>query len=405
MLFKIAWRNLNRNKRRTLIIMSSAAIGVFCMFLYDAISRGMMNQMLSNQLETNISHIQINKNGFNDDKILKTIIPEPERIETVLGNSPFIKHYSKRAISFGMLSSANNTISISLMGIEHDKESSVTLISKYVEKGAYLSGKSNEMILSRKLAEKLEVSLGDKVVATAADIGGEVSTELFRVSGIFRSPATDVDQLFVFVNLTDLQKMLGLGSSIHQFAIITNDETKVAIYKKDLFDKIKDERYEILSYRDIIPLMVSMLESSKSAMVIIYAIIAFGVLLGVINSMLMSVFERVQEFGVLMSIGMKSGMIFKMITLEAFLLGVIGTLFGIIMAFIVYIPLSINGLDLSSFSEGLQMYNVGNVIYPEIDLSLLLNSFLVMPIASMLGAVYPSMKAIKLQPSDAMRYV
>lgn len=405
MLLKVAWRNLNRNKRRSLIIILSAAVGVFALFIYDAISRGMINQMLSNQIDVHLCEIQINKKGFNDDKIVQSYIPNPSKIEEILKSKDFLKSYSKRVISFSILNSAINSVSANIIGVDYHSEPKVTTLSSYIVEGKYLSGIKNEIIISRKMAEKLELGVGDKVVAVASDIEGNVSTNLFNISGIFRSPSSELDQMIVFTNLESLQNLLGLGNNIHQFVIKTNNKDKVIEYRDRLISEIDTNEYEVLAYQDVIPLFVTMLESSKSAMVIIYVIIGIGVLLGIINSMLMSVFERIQEFGVLMSIGMNNAKIFIMIVLEAFLLGAIGTIIGIILAIIAYIPLSIYGLNLSTFSEALQMYGVKNVIYPEIDLGLILNALLVMPIAAILGAIYPSIKAIKLQPTEAMRYV
>ncbi len=405
MLLKVAWRNLNRNKRRSLIIVLSAAVGVFALFIYDAISRGMINQMLSNQIDVHLCDIQINRKGFNDDKILQSYLSNYIDIENIVLNQDFVNNYSKRIVSFCILNSAFNSVNVNLIGIEFDKEIKLTSISDFIIEGDYLSGAKNEILIGKKVAEKLEVGLGDKVVAVSANLDGSISTNLFNISGIFRSPSSEIDQMLVFTNSSSLQNLIGFGDNYHQIVIKTKNREKVMRYRDELIQRIDTSQYEVLAYQDIIPLLVTMLESSKSAMVIIYAIIGIGVLLGIINSMLMSVFERIQEFGVLMSIGMNNFKIFLMIVFEAFLLGSIGTFMGIILGWIVYIPLSIYGLDLSTFSEGLQMYSVGNVIYPEIDLGLILNALLVMPIASIIGAIYPSIKAIKLQPTEAMRYV
>ncbi len=405
MLLKIAWRNLNRNKRRSLLIILSAAVGVFALFIYDSISRGMINQMLSNQIDVHLCEIQINKKGFNDDKIIQSYIPKPSEIEEIIKSKDYVRSYSKRIISFCILNSANNSVSANIIGVDYHLEPKVTTLSSYIIQGKYLSGKKNEIIISKKMAEKLELKIGDKVVAVASDIEGSVSTNLFIISGIYRSPSTEIDQMIVFTNLESLQNTLGLEDKIHQFVLKTDNRDNVFESKNKLIAEIDTTKYEVLAYQDIIPLFVTMLESSKSAMVIFYVIIGIGVLLGIINAMLMSVFERIQEFGVLMSIGMSNSKIFIMIVLEAFLLGTIGTLIGILFAFISYIPLSIYGLDLSTFSEALQMYGIENVIYPEIDLGLILNALFVMPIAAILGAIYPSIKAIKLQPTEAMRYV
>ena len=144
MLIKIAWRNLWRNKRRSVIVLVSVIIGVLALIIMDALSIGMVAQMLENQIGSHISHIQVHKNGFNDNKIIQNYLPDSKRVDKVLANSDGIKHYSPRVLTFGLLSSASNSSGVYLVGINPEQEEKVTKIKRSIVEGDYLSGKERE---------------------------------------------------------------------------------------------------------------------------------------------------------------------------------------------------------------------------------------------------------------------
>ncbi|NIU14297.1 MAG: FtsX-like permease family protein [candidate division Zixibacteria bacterium] len=143
----------------------------------------------------------------------------------------------------------------------------------------------------------------------------------------------------------------------------------------------------------------------KESIFIFYGIIAVAMIFGIVNTMLMSVFERIREFGVLMAIGMKNKRIFVMVILEALFLGVFGTAIGFLVSYLIYIPLSNTGIDLSMFSDSLKSFGVGTTIYPAMTLEGIMNALFIVPLVTVLGAIYPALKAIRLEPMNAIRYV
>jgi ABC-type lipoprotein release transport system permease subunit len=372
--------------------------------MVDAFYRGFIIEMFNNQIKQHISHVQIHKDGFEKEKNVKKIIPDYQNIEKVLSSAKNVKYYSKRTLVYGLISSANSSAGIALIGVEPDKEKNITNINEQIIKGKYFSGKPNEIVIGKKAAEKLEVELGDKVVAIASDVDGNVSNELFRVVGIFKSVGENFDQSNAYIPLKTAQNMLGLGNDFHEFAIITNDTKFIVNAKKELVSKIKGD-YEILSFQDLMPMMMYYLEMYDQMIWIYYAIFGLAVLFGVVNTMLMSVFERINEFGVLLSIGMKRMKLFNMVILEALVLGVCGTGIGVVLGFLGYIPMAVYGVDLSIYSEGLSSFGMASIVYPKLELAVFLNNILIMPFITVLGAIYPARKALKLQPTDAMRYV
>lgn len=404
MLFKLAWRNLWRNKRRSLIIQLSVVVGVFAIITLDSISNGFLYQMLFNQISISVSHIQIHKEGFRDNKLVQNYIPDYEKAEKIVKRNSHIKAYSKRVIAFGLVSSAANSSSIYIYGVIPKDEAKVSIIKSSVTKGTYLTGASHEILIGEKLAEKLEVSIGDKIVIMANTIHGNVGSDLFRVVGLFKTFSSEFDKANIYIPLQSAQRLLGIGDKIYEIAMITNNYGTAPQIASVLSKKL-DNDYEILSYKDLLPLLIIQLEFYKETSFIVTLIVSLALIFGIINTMLMAVFERIREFGVLMSIGMKNRKLFSMILTEAFILGIIGTVAGTILALLIEIPLTHSGLDLSIFAQSLDSFGIGAIIFPSVSFENTLITFFTIPIVAVLGAIYPALKAIRLQPVYALHYV
>lgn len=404
MLFRIAWRNLWRNSRRSLIVLVSVIIGVVALIIMDALSIGMVEQMLENQIGSHVAHIQVHKKGFTDNKIIQNYIPNSTAVETALQNTDGIKYYSSRVLTFGLLSSATNSSGVYLVGIDPQEEEKVTKIKRSLVEGEYLSGKEREIVIGKSLAEKLGVELGDKVVAMATALDGTVGSDVFRIVGLYQTFSSEFDKTTIYITLDNAQRMLGLGDKLTEFAIIV-DNTKFLDRIKASLKSQLGENYEVFTYRDLLPLLVMQMDLYKETIWIFYLIIGIAMVFGIVNTMLMSVLERIREFGVLMAIGMKNARLFIMILLEAFILGIFGSVLGVIVGIIIYYPLSISGIDLSFFAEGLTAFGSGAIIYPILTMNSVINAVMIIPIVSVLGALYPAYKTIQLQPVTAIRHV
>ncbi len=404
MLVKLAWRNIWRNKRRSLIVTGSVVVGVVALIFIDGLNNGFLSQMLFNQVNLNISHIQIHKKGFNDNKVIQSFIPDKAKVERILAHNKKIVHFSERVVAFGLVSSAISSSGVYILGINPDDEAKITTISKSIIKGEYFSGKQREIVIGNKLAEKLKVGLGGKVIVLSNRPDGSIGSEVFRVTGIFKSPNSEFNKAYIFVPIKTLQNMLGLGNKIHEFAIITTDYKVTEDVKNEIRNQL-DESYEVLSYRDILPLLIMQMELYKETIYIINLIIGLALLFGIINSMLMAVFERINEIGVLMAIGMKNGKIFTMILLESLFIGLLGTALGLITGIGLTELISIHGIDFSLFAESLENWGIGAVIYPKLTLENLIAMLFMIPFITISGAVYPALKAIKLEPVYAISYV
>ncbi|MBU2635832.1 MAG: ABC transporter permease [Bacteroidetes bacterium] len=404
MLLKLAWRNIWRNKRRSLIVVTAVVIGLVSLIFTDSLSVGMIRQMLDNQIGSHISHIQIHKNGFNDNKIIQNCIPDYEKVETILQSDPSISHYSKRVVTYGLISSASNSSGISIIGIGPKEEENITIIKKSVVEGEYFSGKKRDIVIGKKLSEKLGVGIGDKIVLMVTNFSGNVATDVFRVAGLYETSFSEFDRVTAYIDIGIAQEFLGITGKISEFAIIVNNVEKVETIKETLAGRLGSS-YEVMSYVDIIPAIILMVDSYDEMILVYYLIIGLATIFGIINVMLMSVFERVREFGVLMAMGMKNFKIFFMILSEALLLSSCGMIIGIIIGVGIYLPLSYSGINFSAFAEGLTMVGISAIVYPALTMQGVLNAIFIIPVISVVAAIYPAYRAISLQPVIAIRYV
>ncbi|MDH3252329.1 MAG: ABC transporter permease, partial [Ignavibacteria bacterium] len=269
MLLTIAWRNIWRNKRRSLIVLSSVAVGLVAILLNDGLSIGMIRQIFENQIGSHVSHIQIHSKGFNDNKVIQNSMRDPGKVTEVLARTPGIEHYSHRVVTYGLLSSAVNSSGCIIVGIDPAEEQTITTIDRSIVEGTYLTGKRHEVVIGRKLAEKLNVGVGDKVVGMASTVSGSVGADMFRVVGLFQTVSSAFDKSYMFISLENAQEMLEMGAGISECAVITQDRRRAEEVRDRLVSALGPS-YEVLTYADIMPLMISQMQIYEESMYIVY---------------------------------------------------------------------------------------------------------------------------------------
>ncbi len=402
MLSRIAWRNILRNKRRSFILILSIMVGVIALVMTDAFSIGMMRQMLTNQIGADAGYIQIHRKGYHDDPALKNSIVNTAPVRAALASDSAFVHISERLRTFGLISSASNSSGVSIVGIIPQEEERITTVHKYIVEGTYLTGKPDDIIISTATAEKLKVGIGDKVVIMASRIGGSVGSEACRVVGLFETFDSGFDQTHVYIPIATVERMLAAGGRVSEFVVNPMDPKQTDSIARQLRSRLPAD-FEVLTYKQMLPLLVMQIQLYDQIIYIFYAIIAIALIFGIINTMLMAVMERTHEFGIDMAIGMSNKRIVLMILTEAFYLGAVGTIVGLAIALAINIPLSHSGWNLAAFSDSLKSVGIGTVIYPVVGASTVLNAAVIIPLATVIGAVYPAMRAIRLQPVEAIR--
>jgi putative ABC transport system permease protein len=404
MILKLAWRNLWRNRRRSLIVLIAIAIGLISLALTDSIYNGMMIQMFRDQVGSHVGHLQVHRAGFNDNKIVQSWLPDPARVETLLQADSLVSHFSKRVIAFGIVTSASNSSGISLVGIEPERERLVTTIERSVVAGNYLPDGQRAILVSNRMAEKLNVRIGDKLVVMASALDGSVGTDVFRICGLYETSSSEFDRLFVYVPLQFSQQLLGLDDRVMEIAAVLHNPESASQLQNRLRAELGSD-FEVLSFAELIPLMMQIITIAQQTMVVYYIIIGIATMFGIVNALLMSVFERTRELGILMATGMKNRSIVAMILMEALLLSLLGTVIGLGTGVGISLLLAKSGIHLAAFAEGLTMFGASSTIYPVVSISGIINGVTVVPAIAVISALYPAARAIRLEPVRAIQYV
>ena len=400
---KLAFRNLLRNKRRTFIAGTGIGIGLASLIFVDAVIIGMERNMVETATATFLGDGQVQRKGFRDTLESDLTI---ERLDWVIENlkqEPSVRQFSLRTMAYGTIASPANFSSVEMVGINPSTERQISEIDEAIIQGNYFEGENKrDIVIGSKLADVLEVGLGDRLVVTLAQAGtGDLSQELFRVSGIFKFNIAEMDNGMVFVRLAKAQEMLGIGENVHAIVLdLTNREMGL---NKDfsLWKKYSKFGNEALGWAQILPQVKTAFELSRFSTYIL-GLILFGIVaLGIINTLFMSLYERMFEFGVLRAVGTRPSGIAQMIVYEAGFLAVLSIVLGAILGFLVTYITALVGIDF----KGIEYVGVTfrRLLYPIMDIRQFIEYPLWVFAFTTLVGLYPARYAAKMLPSEAMR--
>ncbi len=401
-LVKLAWRNLFRNKRRTTIAGLAIGLGLAALILTDAIITGMERNMIGAATGSFLGEGQIHRNGFRETHDIEKTIIDPDRLMANLGKEIIVRDFSPRVISIGMISSAANFSSVSIIGIDPSLDKNLTQVDEAIIEGSYFkSGGGRELIIGGTLAETLETGIGDRIVLTGSTPAGELSQELFRISGIFQLGIREIDQAAVFIRIEKAQSLLGLGGRIHEIAV--KFENPEHGRKRDIsfWNRYSRGGNTAEGWNDLLPELEAAFDLSEFS-IYITGIILFGVVaLGIINTLFMSLHERMFEFGILRAVGTRPYRVSLLIMFESASLAVLSIILGMILGFIITMILDKTGIDYRGIELG--GVTIREMLYPVLHTK----QFFVYPLAVFLFttviSLYPALYAARLIPAEALR--
>jgi ABC-type lipoprotein release transport system permease subunit len=302
-----------------------------------------------------------------------------------------------------MINSAADVSSINLVGVEPDREKHLSQVDDSLIKGDFFKGDNErDIVIGRELAVTLDVELGDRVVVTVAQAGtGDLSQEMFWISGIFRMHIKEMDSTMVFIRITKAQELFGLGDNIHEIALRFPDPGYGQNQQLNLWDKYSQYENVAEGWTEIIPQMKAALELSDFSTYFV-AIILFGVVaIGIINTLFMSLHERMFEFGVLRAVGTKPLGLFRLIVFEAASLAVLSIVIGLILGFVLTYVTSRIGIDYT----GIEFAGVTfrDLLYPVIKVSQFIEYPIWVFVFTIIAGIYPAVHAARMNPAKAMR--
>ncbi len=408
----MSWRNIWRNPARSIIVMLAIALGVWAAMFMTGFATGMVRSYVNNTIANIVSHIQIHHPDYAKDNEVKFVIPSSDSIYAAIARQPAVKAASVRTLINGMISAAKGARGIRVKAVEPEAEASTSALQEQVVEGEYLDAeKRNPILISKELAGKLGLKLRSKVVLTFQDAQGEILAAAFRVAGIFETGNDPFDEAHVFIVRRDANRLLAHTDETddlnidlgHEIALLLHDPAQVDAVTAQLrkaFPTLKTE-----TYRQVSP-DLDLYESQIKTLSSIYlTVIMLALIFGIVNTMLMAVLERVRELGMLMAIGMNKVRVFFMVMLETILLCLVAAPLGLLLGYGTIVYLGKYGINLSAYSETMQMYGMSEIVYFEVEPTVYLQAPIAVAITAVVASIYPAWKAIRLKPVEAIRKI
>jgi ABC-type lipoprotein release transport system permease subunit len=401
--WKLAVRNLLRNKRRALIAGTAIGIGLAALIFVDALIIGMERNIIRSATASFLGEGQIHANGFRESFEAEQLIVHHRALLQQLAAEEIVEQFTPRVISFAMVTSPDNYAAVTMVGIVPETERFLSQIDDALREGSYFTGEeARELVIGSKLAEILEVELGSRVVLTVAEVRtGDLSQEMFRVSGIYHFNSSEMDRGMAFIRIEKAQAMLSIGDGIHEVAVRFTESQFARDRNHPFWERYSQGGNEAVSWTKLLPQLEGALELSQFSTFII-GVILFGVVaLGIINTLFMSLHERMFEFGVLRAVGTRPSAMALLIVFEAGALAVLSIVIGTLLGYLVTYITTQTGIDY----VGIEFVGVTfrELLYPVIQTS----QFIVYPLVVFFFTVfvgsYPALYAARMQPAEAMR--
>lgn len=407
LLIKIAWRNIWRSKLRSAVVMLAIASGLVGGLFSSAWMSGMANQRVKDTFSIETSHIQFHNPEFADNfDVKKTILSTEEKLEE-LSKTEGVKAVTSRLKTSAMAATASKNMGVTIVGVNPKSEKEVFGLYKKIDStdGDFFdTKKKNSIVISKALAKELKVKLKSKIVLTFQDYNGEITGAAFKVIGIYKTTNSVWDKMHVFVKDTDLRKVLELPKDqSHEIDILLDDYNQAA----NISEQLQKEYPDILSedWAKIQP-YINFITKYMDVMMGVFMLIILGALgFGIVNTMLMVILERTKELGMLMAIGMTKRRVFTMIMLETIFLALVGALLGELISMVLINYYGKVGIDLSSMAEGLETIGYSAITFPELDSIRYVQITIMVFVTGVLASIYPAIKALKLDPANAIRTI
>jgi ABC-type lipoprotein release transport system permease subunit len=402
MLIKVAWRNIWRNKTRSLVIIAAVTIGLWAGFFLMSFYNGLIEQRINAAIETEISHIQIHHSQFLNDYGIQYYISSAQNLLEQTRKNPLIKELAGRLVIKGMISTASGSSGIQINGVAPPEEDRITQLKKKLINGNYFSvSKPYEIIISEKTLKKLKLKLNAKTILTFQDKDGNIASGAFRIVGVYETVNGPYDDNNVFVNIHDIDTLAGITHQYNEVALLLNKGSDVDIIKQQLQKKYP--QLEVKTWTEISPEMSLLVNASDQTMFIYMGIIMLGLAFGIVNTMLMAVLERTREIGMLLALGMNRIKVFTMILLETIFLVLAGTPVGIAFGLSTIAYTHKTGINLKQFSEAYSSLGYSSLIYPTFNARQFFLMLAMIVATALIASLLPAQRAFKLEPAEAIR--
>ncbi|MDH5546294.1 MAG: ABC transporter permease [Gammaproteobacteria bacterium] len=407
-IFKLAWRNIWRNRRRTILTMCAIGFGATLLVFSIGLQLGQYDLMISGSVRVYQGLAQVQKEGYLDEAKMRNSIPGAQALAENVRKHTGIQDVSVRANGFALVSSEERTYGTVVVGVETKFEPSVSIIPGLVKEGSYLSADdAMEVVIGRSLAKNLRVKIGDELTIMGSGRDGSIAANILPIVGIFESGSRDLDRSMVQMPIKTFQDTFSMEDHAHAIVIYHKDAEYAETLRQQLQQLITpiDQQLVALTWDEIQPGIKEGIELDYSSGWVMYIVLVVIITFSIMNTFLMSVLERTREFGIMLALGFKPLNIGKLVMMEAMLLTVFALIIGTSIGIAINLYFYVNGLTFAGMEELAAQYNMPATITPQLSAeSILLGPFVIL-VFTLIAALYPALKIRKLEPVEAMRHI
>jgi ABC-type lipoprotein release transport system permease subunit len=401
---QLAWRNLWRNYRRTIITVAAIGVGVWAMIFMTALMRGMVNEMVANGIDALPGYVQVHDPDYRDDPSVANLLPLSDTEIKARFAAAGVEAWASRVRVPAVVSSEYESRGVTLFGVDPAQELVIGAIGSVVAEGRALRDAADSgVVIGRKLAEKLDTETGKRIVLMSQDPDNEIADRGFRVVGLFSANLEAYEETMVFAGKATVQAMLGIGDQVSEIAVSGDDYRNVNSLLRDV-QAISGDGVEVLPWQELNSYLGSMLAVMDGFVLVWMIVIFLALSFGLVNTLVMAVFERVREIGLMLALGMRPSAILGQIIVESFFLLLLGLALGNTLAWSTVIPLQ-DGIDISQVAEGMEMFGAASTLYPALELRDAVSANVVVLFLGFLASLSPAWRASRYEPVEAITKV
>ncbi len=403
---QLAWRNLWRNHRRTIIMLGAISVGAWAMIFLTALTQGMVTDMVEDGLAVLPGHVQVHHPDYRDDPTVANLVPVADsELEQRFEDSDILA-WSTRVKVPAVIMSERETRGVTLLGIDPEREAAFTFIDLESTEGRFLESPDDRgLVLGRKLVEELETELGKRVVVMSQDLDNEVADRGFRIVGVFRADRPAHEEAFALIGKQTAQDYLGIGDRVSEAVAFGDDFRDVSTVRAAVDAVIGEDSGAVANDWPELDRYLGTTLAAMDGFVLIWVIVIFLALsFGLVNTLMMAVFERVREIGVMLALGVKPAAILLQIVVESMLLLALGLAIGNALAWASVQPIR-DGIDISVVAEGMEMMGASSRLVPDLRLQDVILANGVVLVLGFLASIVPAWRASQYEPVEAITKV
>lgn len=408
MLARIAWRSIWRNKRRTLITVVSIGLGLAIAIFFISLGEGMYDQMIDQVVRMQAGYITFEHPEYLEAPSVDLWVKLPDKLRTRIDGWRRVDGTKLLVIGQGIAKSGSGNVAAGIMGVEPSIEALTSPIAKNLVAGSYLQdGDEGLVIIGAEMAERLNLSVGKKMVLSSNDVNGDLVEELCRVKGIFRTGSEEMDAFFVQAPIDFTRKFYGIPEGgATQVGVLLKDADEEGAVLKKLKKLMAGRPVVVLPWQTVMPDLASYIRLDKGSNFVFQGILIFLILFTIFNTLLMSVLEREREFAVLLALGTRPGQLRRQILFESLFIALVGSAVGLILGGLFSFLGHVYGIDLSAImgeSVSISGFALTSKMHTKISAGILFGSATLVFAATMLLSLFPMRRASNVNIVEMIR--